>query len=327
MRVGVIGPVAPDRFAENIGDALQRIGHSVTQLGSARAFSTNLTVRRLGTLAWQAFPALEERAQRTIVRNALDAGCEAVINIDAFLMPQAVTQLKRDDIRVAFWFSDAVSNLGRQLMLIAPYDAIFFKEPHVVERLRALLDLPVHYLPQACNPRWHRPLVPAGTEPYLVIASGQYPSRVRLLERLIAKGIPLKIYGSRFPRWLGDTTASQAHTGRYVAREEKARVFRSAAGVLNTMHPAEIAGVNLRLFEAAGSGGAVLTEFRPTLPELFAVGDEVLTFHDFDELVDQAIRLLNEPGLSARLGDAAARRAHADHTYDLRVAAILEKLC
>ena len=92
------------------------------------------------------------------------------------------------------------------------------------------------------------------------------------------------------------------------------------------MYPAEIAGVNGRLFQAAGSGAAVLTEFRPTLPDLFVDGEEVMVFHDFDQLLDQATRLLSEDGLTARLGDAAARRAHRDHTYDLRLATILEKL-
>jgi spore maturation protein CgeB len=62
------------------------------------------------------------------------------------------------------------------------------------------------------------------------------------------------------------------------------------------------------------------------VPELFAVGDEVLAFRDFDELVGQATRLLNETSLTARRGAAAARRAHRDHTYELRVAAILEKV-
>jgi len=62
-------------------------------------------------------------------------------------------------------------------MLLAPYDAIFFKEPHVVNNLRATLDLPVYYLPECCNPRWHRPTVRAGTEPYLVIAGNMYASR------------------------------------------------------------------------------------------------------------------------------------------------------
>jgi spore maturation protein CgeB len=325
-RIGVIGPVAPDYFAENVGDALQRLGHVVTQLGPAHPRGRSRLVNRATGLARQALPRLNERTQERIVRSALGADCEVVINLDAHLVPSVVTGLRSRGARIAFWFPDSVANLGRQLMLLAPYDAIFFKEPFLVDRLRAMLDLPVYYLPEACNPRWHRPVTSAGTESCLVIAGNMYPSRVRLLERLIAKGIPLRIYGDGFPRWVGETVARTVYTGRYVAREEKARVFRSAAGVLNTMHPSEVSGVNSRLFEAAGCGAAVLTEFRPTISELFTVGKEILAFHDFDDLVEQATRLLNERGLTAQLGDAAAQRAHRDHTFDLRVTAILEKL-
>jgi spore maturation protein CgeB len=325
-KIGVIGPVAPDYFAENVGDALERIGHEVTQLGAAHPRGHSRLTYRVSTLARQALPRLDAHAQDQIVRTALKAGCEIVISLDANLVPSAVSRLKSSGIRVAFWFPDAVSNLGRQLMLLAPYDALFFKEPYLTDYLRDTLRLPAYYLPQACNPRWHRPVTPAGTEPFLVIAGNMYPSRVRLLEQLIAKGIPLRLYGGGFPRWIGETTARAVHTGRYVTREEKAMVFRSAAGVLNTMHPAEVSGVNARLFEAAGCGAAVLSEFRPSVPDLFAVDEEILVFHDFDDLVEQATRLLNEHGLTARLGDAATQRAHRDHTYDLRVTAILEKL-
>ena len=325
-RIGVIGPVGPDRFAENVGDALQRLGHVVTQLGPARHHGTSRLVNRAAGLARQAMPRLEERAQSRIVRAALGADCEIIINVDSILAPSVVTQLRSSGARVAFWFPDHVANLGRQLMLLCPYNAVFFKEPWLTDRLRTMLDLPVHYLPQACNPRWHRPIAQPGTEPCLVIAGTMYPSRVRLLDRLIAKGIPLRVYGAGFPRWIGETACRAAHTGRIVTREEKAHVFRSAAGVLNTMHPAEVSGVNARLFEASGCGAAVLTEFRPTVPELFAIGREVLVFHDFDDLVEQATRLLSERGLTARIGDAAAQRAHRDHTYDLRVTAILDKL-
>ena len=326
MRVGIVGPVAPDYFADNLGDAFRRLGHDVIQLGSVDLRGRSRLITGAATVLQQAVPRLNERAQYRIVRAARDAGCEVVLSLEAHLAPDAVARLRRDGARVAFWFPDAVSNFGRQMMLLAPYDAMFFKEPHVVERLRATLDLPVYYLPQACNPRWHRPLTQAGTAPYLVIAGNMYPSRVRLLERLLAKGIPLRLYGAGFPRWTGETSARNAHAGRSIVREEKARVFRSAAGVLNTMHPAEIAGVNVRLFEAAGCGAAVLTEFRPTLPELFDIGREVLAFHDFDDLVEQATGLLNETDMTARVGDAAALRAHRDHTYDLRAAKLLEKL-
>ncbi len=326
MRVGIIGPVGRDRFAGNISDALREMGHQVTQLGPAHPTHRNRRVQNAAMLARMALPSLDEKAQRRIARAALDAACEVVINIDSRLMPSTVTRLKRGGARVAFWFPDAVTNLGRELMLLSPYDALFFKEPHIVDRLRAVLNLPVHYLPEACNPRWHRPLVPAGTEPYFVVAGNSYPVRVKLLDRLINKGIPLRLYGVGIPSWVGDTPVRAVHAGRYISREEKAQVFRSAAGVLNTMHPGEVAGVNVRLFEAAGCGAAVLTEFRPTLPELFALGDEVLAFTDFDELIDQATRLLTEPGLTARLGAAAAKRAHRDHTYQQRLATILEKV-
>jgi len=327
MRIGVIGPTGPDRFADNITDALRRGSHDVIQLGPARPSAHNKVVVRASTLVRQALPRFDALAQSQIARKALESDCEIVINVDSRLMPDAVIRLKRAGVRVAFWFPDAVIFLGRQFMILAPYDAVFFKEPHIVDRLRANLDLPVHYLPQGCNPRWHRPLVPPGSEPHIVIAGNMYPSRVRLLERLIAEGIPLKLYGPGFPRWIGSSPAIAAHTGRYLAREDKARSFRAAAAVLNTMHPAEVSGVNVRLFEAAASGAAVLTEYRPTVPDLFKPNEEVLAFHDFDELLEQARRLLSQQGLTARLGNAAAARAHADHSYDRRVVELLEKVC
>lgn len=326
MKVGVVGETEPDLFADNVGSALRRKGHVVTQLGPAGLGYRHRFRKSLAEVAHRALPGLDERSQREIFQSAVEADCELIINLDLRLTPGLVARLRRTGMRVAFWYPDAIVNMGRQLMLLAPYDALFFKEPHLVDRLRANLDLPVYYLPESCNPQWHRPLVPAGTEPHLVVAGNMYPSRVRLLERLMAKGIPLKLYGTGFPRWIGETRLREVHTGRSVFREDKARVFRSAAGVLNTMHPGEVSGVNARLFEATGCGAAVLTEFRPAVPELFAVGEEVLVFRDFEELVGQASRLLGEAGLTARLGDAASRRAHRDHTYDLRITEILEKL-
>jgi spore maturation protein CgeB len=325
VRVGVIGPVAPDYFADNVCDALRGMGHDVMALGSAGVHVQGKLKTRLTASTRQAFPGLDERVQRRIARSALDTDCEVVINLDSRLMPNVVRELKRNGARVAFWFPDAMTSLGRSLMLLAPYDALFLKEPHLVERLRATLDLPTHYLPEACNPRWHTPLVPPGSEPYLVLAGNMYPSRVRLLERLMAKSIPVQLYGPGFPRWIGNTPVRSAHTGKCIFREEKARIFRAASGVLNTLHPAEVHGVNARLFEGAGSGAAVLTEYRPTIPELFAP-HEILTFRDFDELVDQANRLLGEAGLTAKLGDAAAQRAHRDHTYERRLTTILERV-
>lgn len=326
MRVGVIGPVGMDRFAENVSDAVRRMGLASIPLGPAGPATPGRLAGRVASTVRQALPRFDERAQSRIVRVAADEECDVVISLDARLMPGVVTQLRRRGARVALWFPDHLANMGRALMLLAPYDAFFFKEPHLVRRLRAMLDLPVYYLPEACNPRWHRPLGSAGTSQHLVIAGNMYPSRVRLLEQLAAKGIPVRVYGGGVPRWVGDSAVHSMQEQRPIFGEEKARIFRAAAGVLNNLHPAEVDGVNARLFEAAGSGAAVLTEFRPALPDLFDIGVEVLAFRDITELIDQATRLLSEAGLTAKLGNAASLRAHRDHTYDLRVAAILEKV-
>ena len=326
MRIGVIGPVGGDQLAENIADALRRMGHAVTQLGPPHPSHQDRRVRNIAMLARMALPSLDAKTQLRIARTAIHEDCELVINVDPRIMPDVISRMRREGMRTACWFTDTVSHMGRQLILLSPYDVFFFSEPHLVDNMRANLGLPAYHLPEACNPRWQRPIGPAGTEAHLVVPGSMYPYRVRIVERLISKGIPIKIYGVGIPGWIGYTAARAADTGRYVSREERSKIYRSAAGVLNTMHPAEISGLNGRLFQAASSGAAVLSEFRPTLPDAFAIGDEVLAFRGFDELLDEATRLLNEKGLTARLGDAAAKRAHSEHSFDERLAAMLERL-
>jgi spore maturation protein CgeB len=324
MRVGVIGQTWPDAFAAHIIAGLSALGHDPVPLGSAR--SRGPYTSRSAMIIRRALPGLDERAQRRIARSALENDCAAVINVEQDLLPSVVRQIRRGGAKVALWFPDSLANLGRQLVLLAPYDALFFKDPYLVRRLRATLGLPVFYLPEACASRSSPLPGTPGADRHLVIAGNMYPSRIRLLERVLAAGIPLRLYGPGFPRWAGPTPLRAVHAGRCIFEAEKAEVFRSAVAVLNNLHPGEIESVNARLFEAAAAGAAIVTEYRPALTDLFAVGDEVLAFDDFDELVSQANRLLRDDGLSGKLGDAAARRAQQNHTYEKRLTVLLEKL-
>ncbi|MFI5067885.1 MAG: hypothetical protein ACHP9Z_28440, partial [Streptosporangiales bacterium] len=108
MRVGIVGPMGPDYFADNLGDALERAGHSVTQLGPARPANRTRPGSRVSMLARQAMPRWDERVQAPLVRRALDAECAVVISVDAYLMPNPVRQLQRGGARVALWFPDHV---------------------------------------------------------------------------------------------------------------------------------------------------------------------------------------------------------------------------
>src|SRR5580704_12885674 len=125
MRIGVVGPVEPDTFAANILEAVQDAGHVAVPLGPARAGHRlgPAWTSRVTDLSLQALPRLDERAQRRIVSASADAGCELVVSTDARLLPESVAGLRRNGARVVLWFPDHMANLGRALMLVAPYDA------------------------------------------------------------------------------------------------------------------------------------------------------------------------------------------------------------
>jgi hypothetical protein len=324
MRIGVVGPVFPDSFADNVADSLRRMGHDAVALGSTYRTNSSRVGAALTQLA-QSSPTASLRLQRSIVARATSRRYDVVITVEGTLMPEAVRQIRDNGSTLALWFADAVSSLGRQFMFLGEYDLICFKDSELVRRCRAMLDAPVLHLPEACNPSWHRP-TDVAIEPVVVVAGNMHPYRLRFLERLVQAGIPLRLYGPRWPRWLRSELLAPLYTGEYLARDDKARVFRAAGAVLNTLHPGELASVNCRLFEAAGCGAAVLTETRPDLDEMFDVEKEVEAFDSVDEAVDRLRWMLGHPDEARAMGDRAAERAHVEHTYDVRLDTLLGAL-
>jgi spore maturation protein CgeB len=326
MRVGVVGPFHPDSLADNVFDSLRRMGHEPFALGAGRPGP--FSGRMLGAAFDVATRAhrFEAASQRILVSRARRHRVDVVLNTDARLAPAAVKGFKALGCPVGLWFPDHVGNIGRQFMFLAPYDCVFVKEPLLADRARALLGTRIFYVPEACNPSWHTPPADADFVAEIAVVGNSHPWRFRLLERMISAGLPIRMYGGPPPPWLRSPAVERFHTRRYVARQDKARVFRSAAAVLNALHPAEMTGVNCRLFEAAGCGGVVLSEWRPELPQMFEPGTEVLAFTSFDELVDRARWALDNADAGRALGDRASRRAHAEHTYEHRLATILDAL-
>lgn len=325
MQIGVVGPAEEDSFADNVMNSFKRMGYGVACLGPATPRTRKRAVSRALELAMLAAPELERRWQDRLVRRAAAAGCDFVLSVDRRLSPYTVSQLRAEGKRVALWFPDAVVNMGDQRMLLADYDAVFMTDPILVNRLRAMLGLRVFYLPEAFNPAWHKPIGEPGSEKYVAVVGSMYPSRSVLLERLINDGIPIRLFGQPFPASNRHSVLAGVHSGLFVRREEKSRVFRSAVGVLNNLHPAEF-GVNCRLFEAAGAGAAVICEYRDELSAMYDTNTEVLAFENYNELVGRVSDLMSSQRLSREYGDAAAARSLAEHTYEHRLAVILRSV-
>lgn len=322
LGVGVIGPNEEDDFAANILAGFADLGIDAVSFGEPappipgrRAQALAQTLRR--------DPRLGPLLERTVIRRASDHKVDLIITVVS-LRPETIRALRSTGARVALWFPDHVANLGALWMFDAPYDGLFFKEPALVRRLNALLDLPVHYLPEACNPRIHRPIESTEAAGKVAVVGNLHPIRARLLERLAADGIPLAIYGPAHHSAL-HRSLRPFHAGRYLRGLEKSAVFCSAAAVLNNLHPAELEGMNCRMFEATAAGGALVSEHRPELENHFEVGTEVLAFRSYEELVVSLRSLLDDHRHGRRLGAAASQRAHAEHTYAQRLEVLLEQ--
>lgn len=322
----MIGPIGPDTLADNILHCLPLIGAQAVALGPATPLPNNRILRALAELGRRQSAETEEWAQRPLISRVREAKCDIVLNVQQSLMPGTVARIKRLGPAVGLWFPDSVASINRLAMVAADYDALFLKDPLFAQRLRDVYGLYALYVPEACNPTWHRPVGRPASSGHIVVVGNLYPTRVRLLTRLQEAGIPLKLYGANFPRWYDAGSVATLPAGLFLTRENKSRVFRESAGVLNNLHPAELSSVNARLFEATAAGGAVLCERRDALTDLFEDGKEVVGFSSFDELLACAQALLRDPAAAKTIGDAGSARAHRDHTYQVRLEVILAVL-
>lgn len=338
MRVGVVGPLTADSLATNLLDCLSGMGFEAVPLHGFGPPNPRTSVR-YGMEALRRFGAEGEfLTQKPLVKRVSQGRCDVVINTMQSLLPEVVAGMKETGARVCSWFPDAVSNLGRLSLISGRYDALFFKDPLLVERLVHVYGMNAHYLPEACNPSWHRPVGNAQSEPFIVAVGNLYATRARLLVRLHQDGVPLRLYGGNdgntlkmmggaFPRGFAFDELRGLHAGQAVFRVDKSKVFREARGVLNNLHPAEMQSVNCRLFEATAAGAAVLCERRTALSDLFEEGNEVLGFDSYDELLGHCQSLLADPALGTRIGNAASVRSLRDHSYEQRVNVMLAILC
>jgi spore maturation protein CgeB len=327
MKILVVGPESGDCFAHNVAHTLRRMGHEVRSAPRPELLQSRGRVARgadelLGRLS----AAWRERAERRAVRLAGAWRPELCLFTTGTLEPWAVEEMRRvSGGRAVLWFGDSAANLRRGHATSGEYDAVFFKDRDFVRRLRDVLGLEAFYLPEACNPEWHRPV--ARREGRRVLVAGTcYGYRNRLVERLRGRGVDVVVHGPAPPSWAPRSVAA-AHAGTYLDETTKAAAFGKALACLASFAPAESpATVNCRVFEIAACGGALLAEARPALEEFFEPEREYLPFADLEQCLQQLARLERDEAAARELRRRAARRAHAEHSYERRLSGLLETL-
>ena len=325
MRIVIPNFATPDSFVENVSHTLRALGHEVWTLPPiSRRLIAAPAVRMAREAASRVIPNRPRFEERWLLKTARRFRPHVVLALTQPLSDDTLATLKRLGVgaRVAWW-GDPPANMRGMGLLSDGWDYIFLKDRDAVAKFRRV-GLNAELLHEAMNPSWHRPMADQRHD-RLAVAGNFYGYRQILVLRLMQNGVPVDLYGGRLPRWAAPEIA-RCHSGRFIVREEKSKVFGAALGCLNSTSLSEGNSLNCRAFEVAGAGGLQFLEYRPALEECFDPGRELLVFHTFDELLELIQWATRDRAGAQAVRHAGAARALAEHTYRHRLTRILDCL-
>lgn len=338
MNVLVIGKFYTEGFARHIAETLEGMGHAVRRFEPSykaiglpgrggRRINQALELIHAAT---DNLPAFRARRMRDLWRVVDQGPLDAVIVSNDFLLPDEVAEIrKRSGAPVAMWYPDSIASFRRAMFMNCPYDALFFKDPFIIHTLGDVLESPVYYLPECCNPARHV-LSEEDGEPDpayacdITTAGNLHSWRVACYKHL--PGYDVKLWGNAAPHWMSTGPVAAMYQGRGVYNQDKARAFLGAKIVVNHLLYSEVWGVNARCFEAAAAGAFQMVDWRPGLGHLFEDGREVIAFTGMADLKARIDYWLPREDERRVIGRAGRERALAEHTYQHRLSLLLSTL-
>ena len=337
MKILVVGKFYTEGFALHIAETLTEMGHMVERYepGLRTGRMAGLAGQRLDQVRHSIYvvtdnlPSIRARRSKSLWQVVHGKAIDLVLVCSDFLWPDEVGELKRrTGAPVVMWYPDPISNFGKGYFMNAPYDALFFKDPFIVHRLSNVVLSPIYYLPECFNPTRHcRSETVGHVDDYkcdITTAGNSHSWRVAVFRHL--EGYDIKLWGGPVPMWMPTSPRQGFHQGRPVYNEEKALAFCSAKIVLNSLYYAEIWGLNVRAFEAAGIGAFQLVDWRPGLANLFVDGKEIVTFKSMQNLKELIDHYLPRDAERREIAAAGKRRALAEHTYKHRLNLLLSTI-
>jgi spore maturation protein CgeB len=325
MKVIIPNFAAVDSFVDNVASTLRAMGHEVKTPELGRISTPQSPIAAVvHDIRRKAFPQLWTRAEQWLVTACRESAPDLVLCLTQPLKDEVLAAVRQAGVRhLVAWWGDPPGNMREMGLLSDGWDHIYIKDAAAVAKFRTV-GLPAELLHEAMNPLWHTP-VGGPTNNQVAVAGNFYGYRQFLVRRLIEQGVELGLYGAKLPRWVSPEISAM-HTGTYITRQDKSRVFGQSLACLNCSTLAEGDSLNCRAFEIAGAGGLQLIEDKPSVSECFEPGREVLVYRSVEDILDYLARARAEPDWAQNIRQAAARRAHDEHTYERRLRLIIGRL-
>ncbi len=278
----------------------------------------------------------------------IDQACDADlvikhsgVGVDDSLLEQLVLECRSPMTQVAFWDVDAPATLAGVdanvlhpfRALIPEYDYIFTYGggPPVVEHYERLGARACHPIYNALDPKTHHPVPPDSDKACdLVFVGNRLPDREQRVEEFFlaaAQRAPEFKFALGGEGWGGKHLPGNVRWIGHVGTKDHNSVNCSARMVLNLNRESMVqVGYSppTRVFEAAGAGACVITDYWEGIETFFEPGCEILVARNAGEIVD-LLRTV-DARLARDMAEAMRRRAMLEHTYALRALQLREIL-
>jgi len=282
-----------------------------------------------------ALRAVEDTRQADLIIKASGVG------VFDDLLEHAVLEMQSGAQLVAFWDVDAPATLERLhsnpddpfASLIPRYDMIFTYgggRPVADDYLGfgARSCVPIY---NALDPSTHFPTAPSARfTSDLSFLGNRLPDREARVEEFFfstAKALPAKGFLIGGSGWDAGELPPNVRYAGHVLTTDHNEFNSSAAAVLNISR-ASMARYGFspatRVFEAAGAGACLITDYWEGIGEFFEPGREILVARDGAEVAELMARMTADS--AAAIGRRAYQRVLSDHTYSQRAVLFEETL-
>lgn len=341
MNVLIIGKFSEDQFGYHISDTLRDMGHITFEFDPTLPYKYSKTTvgRRIHQFNHAIYNVLlnstsfRSRRTKKLSKIFQQKKIDLTIATHDFLYPDEVDFIKnKTKSPIVMWFPDSIAGFQKGMFFIANYDFLFFKDPYIIQILKSNYNKSnLFYLPECCNPKYHKSNTLTETDFKqfacdITTYGSPHNVRTSFFSQLLRYNYNIKIWGHPPSIWLNSKELRALYTGQYVYNETKSKAVLAAKININTLLPSEISSLNARAFEIAGIGGFQLIHWREGLKELFEDGKEIVSFNNFDELIEKINYYLNNPEERKLIAEAGQKRAYRDHTYKQRLNKILKKV-
>jgi len=251
------------------------------------------------------------RVERILSKETFDV--VLVIGARAFGADDIHRLRQRGECRWLWWSPDGPPAGQSVDDTVRAYDHVFVGGTDVAAALSERSGQPVHYLPPAGDPSFHRPLRSRDQfRANVVFAGSASPRREALLTEVVEFG--LAVWGRG---WRG-TSLQPYCRGERLSDSDYVRAYAREADQSSWN-----AGCNQRVFELAAMGAAQVVDRRQDTGLHFVGGKDLVEFEDAGTLKERVREVLYDPPAAEAMGHRARTVALAGHTYMHRMVELL----